>query len=229
MIWSDFACPFCYIGERRLQDAIKELGWEDKFQIKYKAFELDQNAPKESQLTSIERLSKKYRISESTAKSKIEAIDAQGRELGIDFRYQFAKPSNTFDAHRLMKLAEIKYDSDTVDKLNEALFDAYFVKNLVLSDKTVLLETALSVGLKEEDIMKTLDTDQFEKSVRDDEHGASMIGIKGVPYIVFNNKYAIPGALSIDDFKKVLEEVFEDEPVNLTEKAETCDQSGCSL
>lgn len=231
MIWSDFACPYCYIGEKRLSDALKELGWEDKFEITYKAFELNPDASKTPADGSIiERLAKKYRLSIGEAKEKVDSIDAQGRELGIEFRYATAKPSNTFDAHRLMKLAEAKYTQDIIEKLNKNLFDAYFVRNQVLADKTVLLENALMAGLQEEDVMKTLDSDEFAPAVRKDEEDAAMLGVRGVPYIVFNNKYAIPGALSIDDFKSVLKEVFDSESIeNISGKAKSCDENGCSI
>ena len=231
MIWSDFACPYCYIGEKRLKDALKELGWEDKFEISYKAFELNPEASKvPAQGSIVERLAKKYGMSIGEAQEKIDSIDAQGRDLGIDFRYASAKPSNTFDAHRLMKLAESKYDQATIEKLNKNLFDAYFVRNQVLADKTVLLENALMSDLKEEDVMKTLDTEEYGPAVRKDEQEASRLGVRGVPYIVFNNKYAVPGALSIDDFKSVLKEVFDSEPIeDISGHAKSCDENGCSI
>lgn len=231
MIWSDFACPYCYIGEKRLKDALKELGWEDKFEITYKAFELNPDAseiPSEGSI--VEKLARKYGLSIGEAQEKIDSIDAQGRHLGIDFRYATAKPSNTFNAHRLMKLAEAKYDQDSIEKLNKNLFDAYFVRNQVLADKTILLENALMSGLKEEDVMKTLDTDEYAPAVRRDEQEAASLGVRGVPYIVINNKYAVPGALSIDDFKSVLKEVFDSEPIeNVSGKARSCDENGCSI
>ena len=231
MIWSDFACPYCYIGERRLKDALKELGWQDKFETTYRAFELNPEASKNpGDVSIVERLAKKYGLSLGEAKEKIDSIDAQGRDLGLDFRYSTAKPSNTFDAHRLMKLAEAKYDTETVEKLNENLFNAYFVKNQVLADHAVLLENALAAGMKEEEVMKVLDSEEYSPAVRQDEQEASRLGVRGVPYIVFNNKYAVPGALSIDDFKRVLEEVFDSEPVeNMSDKAKSCDENGCKI
>ena len=231
MIWSDFACPYCYIGEKRLEDALKELGWEDKFEITYRAFELNPEASKNpGDVSIVERLAKKYGLSIGEAQEKIDSIDAQGRDLGIDFRYATAKPSNTFDAHRLMKLAEAKYDPDTVEQLNKNLFNAYFVYNQVLADHAVLLENALSAGLKEEEVMKVLNSDEYAPAVRKDEEEAAKLGVRGVPYIVFNNKYAVPGALSIDDFKRVLEEVFDSEPIeNVFGKAKSCDETGCQL
>lgn len=231
-IWSDFACPFCYIGERRLQNAIKQLGREDKFEITYKAFELNPEAPKNpiSSLPVVERLAKKYHISTEEAQRRIDSINAQGREIGIDFRFDSVKSSNTFDAHRLMKLAEAKYDEEIVEKLNNALFSAYFTKNLSLANNDVLLEIGLEAGLKEEDIMRTLDTNEYNIDVRRDENEASYMGITGVPYIVFNNKYAVPGAVSTDDFKSVLGEVYDKEPIeNFSSKAKSCNETGCTI
>lgn len=231
MIWTDFACPYCYIGERRLKDALKELGWQDKFEITYRAFELDPTASKQPKdISIVDRLAKKYRLSVGEAKEKIDAIDAQGRELGIDFRYATAKPSNTFDAHRLMKLASAKYDGEVVEKLNEQLFDAYFVRNQVLADRAVLLENSLVAGLREEDVMRVLDSEEYAPEVRQDEEEAARFGVRGVPYIVFNHRYAVPGAVSIDDFKRILEEVFDSEPIeNLSGKTKSCDENGCSV
>ena len=231
MIWSDFACPYCYIGERRLTDALKELGWEDKFEITYRAFELNPEASKNPPQGSIaERLAAKYGLSIGEAKEKIESIDAQGRDLGLDFRYATARPSNTFDAHRLMKLAENLYDKETVEKLNENLFSAYFTRNEVLADQSVLLETALKSGLKEEDIKRVLDSQEYALEVRKDEQEAAQLGVRGVPYIVFNHRFAVPGAVSIDDFKTVAKEVFDSAPIeNLKGKTESCDESGCHL
>lgn len=231
MIWSDFACPYCYIGERRLKDALKELGWVDKFEIIYRAFELNPEASKIPPEGSIvDRLAAKYRLSIGEAKEKIDSIDAQGRDLGLDFRYATARPSNTFDAHRLMKLAEAEYDEETVEQLNENLFSAYFTRNLVLADHSVLLSEALGAGLKEEDVKRVLESDEYGTDVRKDEEEAARLGVRGVPYIVFNNKYAVPGAVSIDDFKSVIKEVFDSSKMeNLKGKTESCDESGCQI
>ncbi|MDE6294783.1 MAG: DsbA family protein, partial [Muribaculaceae bacterium] len=103
-IWSDFACPYCYIGETRLERAIEELGLKDDIQIDYRAFELDPTAPKEVVSTTPERFAQKYRLSLEGAKEQIREISDLGKELGIDFRYATTRYSNTRDAHRLMKL-----------------------------------------------------------------------------------------------------------------------------
>ena len=229
-IWSDFACPYCYIGETRLEKAIEELGVKDEVRIDYRAYELDPTAPKEVVSSTPERFAKKYRLSIDGAKEQIEQISSLGRELGIDFRYATTQYSNTRDAHRLMKLAEAKYDRETVGRLNELLFKAYFVENLILADHTVLLSKALEAGMKEDEVKKVLDSDMYDDEVRFDEREAMMRGVHGVPYIVFNGEFAVPGALTLDGFKSAVERslkrVKDSQP---TERAHQCGPDGCRL
>lgn len=230
-IWSDFACPYCYIGETRLRRAIEELGLTDEVKIDFRAYELDPTAPKEVTTTTPERFAMKYRLSVPEAEKQIEHISELGRELGIDFRYKTTKYSNTRDAHRLMKLAETQYDHNTIEKLNEALFAAYFTENLVLSDHEVLIEKAKSVGMDEKEVREMLNSDRYEDEVRLDEREAGMRGIRGVPYIVFNGHFAVPGAMSIDGFKTALERELknqkkQEEPA---ERPHACEPDGCKL
>ncbi len=233
-IWSDFACPYCYIGETRLQKAIDELGIKDNVQVDFRAFELDPTAPKEVVSSTPERFAMKYRLSLEGAKEQIDQIEQLGRELGIDFRYATTQYSNTRDAHRLMKLAEAKYDRETVGKLNETLFAAYFTENLVLSDHKVLMDKALSVGMKEEDVREVLESNKYDDEVRFDEREATMRGVHGVPYILFDGDFAVPGALTIDGFKSALERAIKrnankETENKTTERPHVCGEDGCQL
>lgn len=229
-IWSDFACPYCYIGETRLFNAIEELGLKDEVQIDFRAFELDPGASKEVVSSTPERFAKKYRLSLEDARKQIDQISSLGKELGIDFRYATTNYSNTRDAHRLMKLAEDKYDRGTVLRLNEALFKAYFVENLVLADRNVLMNKAIASGIKEDDVKSVLDSNKYDDEVRFDEREAMMRGIHGVPYIVFNGEFAVPGALSLDGFKSALQrEINKNKPDSTEERPHQCGPDGCQL
>ncbi len=232
-IWSDFACPYCYIGETRLQRAIEDMGLSDDVQIDFRAFELDPTASKEVVSSTPERFAMKYGLSLEDAKRQIEQISELGRELGIDFRYATTRYSNTRDAHRLMKLAEAKYDRATVGRLNEALFAAYFTENLVLADHAVLLAKALQAGLREKDVKEVLESNMYDDEVRFDEREAAMRGVRGVPYLVFNGALAVPGAMSVDSFKAVLERELKKEKdakeSTPTERPHTCGPDGCQL
>ena len=232
-VWSDFACPYCYIGETRLQKAIEEMGLTDEVVVDFRAFELDPNAPKEVTTTTPERFAYKYRLSISDAEKQIEQISQLGRELGIDFRYSTSQYSNTRDAHRLMKLAEDKYDRATVGRLNEALFADYFTRNLVLADHKVLLDTAVSVGMNADEVKAVLESDKYDDEVRFDEREAAMRGVHGVPYLEFNGGFAVPGAMSIDAFKDVLtRELKKQQPKEgdaPKERPHVCGPDGCQL
>ncbi len=232
-IWSDFACPYCYIGETRLQRAIEESGLTDKVRIEYRAFELDPTAPKDVTTSTPERFALKYGLSIDGAKKQIEEISRLGRELGIDFRYATTRYSNTRDAHRLMKLAEAKYDRGVVERLNEALFAAYFTENLVLSDPEVLLKKALEVGMDEQEVRGMLESDKYDDEVRFDEREAAMRGVRGVPYIVFDGDFAVPGAMSVDGFRSALDRALRRQQQSgeemTGEGAHACGPEGCRI
>lgn len=231
-IWSDFACPYCYIGETRLYNAIRDLGIADKVKIQYHAYELDPHAAEESTLTAVERLERKYRMDRGKAVEKVEEISQLGRDMGLDFNYAGARYSNTRAAHRLLKLAEDKYPADTVDRLNVALFDAYFAKNLVLSDHEVLASVAASAGLDADEVARVLNSDEYADQVMADEHEAAMRGVRGVPYFVFKGKFAVPGAVSTEDFKEILMRELRDMPEDrpLTgDHPHNCGPNGCDL
>ena len=234
-IWSDFACPYCYIGETRLQHAIQDLNLSQEVRIDYRAYELDPYAPKEVTTTTPERFAMKYRLTLPEAEDQIEHISQLGREVGIDFRYKTTRYSNTRDAHRLMKLAEARYDRATVERLNEALFAAYFTENLVLSDPQVLVDKGVQVGMEEKEIRAMLDSKEFDDEVRLDEREAAMRGIRGVPYIVFDGSFAVPGAMSVDGFKAALERQLkkrqeaESQSAPSGERPHVCGPDGCKL
>lgn len=231
-IWSDFACPYCYIGETRLDRAIEELGLKNEVTINYKAFELDPNAPKEVVSTTPERFAMKYHLSLKEAEEQIQHISDLGKELGIDFRYATTRYTNTRDAHRLMKLAEAKYDREIVERLNQALFKAYFVENLELSDHKVLTDKAREAGLDEKEVRDVLSTDKYDDEVRLDEREAAMRGVHGVPYIMFGGAFAVPGAMSIDGFKDALNRLIKrekEEKLTTTERAHACGPDGCKI
>ena len=231
-VWSDFACPYCYIGEKRLCDAIKELKLENKVKVSYRAFELDPNALREGKSTAAERIASKYNMPLERAKAKVEEISRLGQEAGIKgFNYAGAIPSNTFDAHRVMKLAEAKYSEEVVHNLNVGLMDAYFVKNLVLGDWKVLRKVGEEAGMNGDEIDRMLETIDYGYEVRLDEDEARAMGVQGVPYFVVNNRLAIPGCISTENFADVLRKELENIPEDdsTTSTAKSCGPEGCAI
>lgn len=203
--WSDYACPYCYIAEKRLRKAVAELGLEAVVEYEPMAFELDPGAPETVQSDTATRFASKYRMPLEQAKAQIEHISSLGRAEGIDFRYASTQYTNTFNAHRLMKLALSTGDREKADNANELLFAAYFTRNLRLADPAVLMEVGKLAGLEEKAVKELLESDRFGSEVRADEEAAARRGVHGVPYFIFPGGFSIPGAVSLADFKLALQ------------------------
>ena len=227
--WSDYACPYCYIGEARLQKAIECLGL-DGIELEMKAFELDPTAPAEVTETTPDRFARKYGLSIEAARAQIEHICALGRAEGIDFNYETTQYTNTFDAHRLTKLACGK-GAETAHRLEAALFDAYFTRNERLSDRAVLLRLAEGAGIPAEEAAEVLDSGRYGDEVRLDEREAERYGIHGVPYFLIDGRLAIPGAADTDSFVGALEQAQKDaaERDGKTNRLHSCGPDGCRI
>ena len=222
--WSDYACPYCYIAERRLHNAIRALGMEGEVTFEPRAFELDPGAAKTVQSDTAHRFALKYGLPLEQAKAQIAHISALGREAGIDFRYAETQYTNTFDAHRLMKLALSTGDRDLAARTNELLFAAYFTKNLKLAEESTLLQVGEEAGLAKERILAMLHSDEFAAEVRADERAAAERGVRGVPFFIFPDGMTIPGAISERDFKEILQRNRKSAPA-----AQQCGPEGCAV
>lgn len=206
-IWSDYACPFCYIGKERLENAINELGINEQVNIEMRSFELDPNANYNVISNTEDRFAKKYGISNTMAAERISKIEQYGREEGIDFKYATTQYTNTMDAHRLTHHAKKQGNKTIVNDL----FKAYFTDNLELSNKNVLKELAIKNGLDENQVNKVLYSNAYENEVRADETQAHLIGVQGVPYFLINGEITLNGAQNVETFKRVLKEAMQDD------------------
>lgn len=224
--WSDFACPYCYIGNTRLKKAIEDLNLDVEFDIR--AFELDQNAPHDVESTTVERFAVKYGLTMKNAEKQVNQISQLGIDEGIDFKYETTLYTNTRDAHRLMKLAQSRHP-EIVGDLATMLFDAYFVENLKLADYEVLFEVGLKAGLKEDEIEEVLKSSLYNSKVQEDEDIALSGGIHAVPFYLFDGKYSIPGALSYEDFKSVLSQIVAESEVDDDKDAYNCADGVCKI
>ena len=199
--WSDYACPYCYIGETRLKKAIDELGLAGETEIEMRAFELNPNAPYEVTGSTLDRFAAKYGLSAEAAAARIDDINRMGREEGIDFNYATTLNTNMLDAHRLTKLAHELGNT----RFEELCYEAYFVKNEVMADHPVLRRLADEAGLPAADVERVLASDEYENAVRADEHMAYAMGVHAVPFFVVNDKYALSGCYPTEELARVLE------------------------
>jgi predicted DsbA family dithiol-disulfide isomerase len=234
--WSDYACPYCYIGETRMKKALEEISENENVdvEIEMKAFQLDPSAGEHASGDTQTRFAKKYGISYEHAGRSIDHISEMGRDEGIDFRYATTLFTNTMDAHRLTKLAQSKADPEIADKVIERLFAAYFTDNKELADKKLLQQIGEECGLDADEVRELLASDKYRDEVIADETQASAYGIHAVPFFVIG-EYGISGAQTTEGMKQTMLKVLGEEKLAKAAKAAqasggmTCGPDGCEL
>ncbi len=225
--WSDYACPYCYIGETRLEKALEELGMKDQVTLEMKSFELDPGASREYTGTTVDRFAQKYGLDKKGAANQIEHISGLGREEGIDFRYADTRYTNTMDAHRLTKYVQLLGNKVLTEQVIHDLFDAYFTKNQELTDREVLVHIGVKAGLRAGEVEALLDSNFFEANVRQDEMEAQRYGIHGVPFFVIDDKYSLSGAQPRELFVQALRRAAADGLTDLSLQGASCGINGC--
>lgn len=206
-IWSDFSCPFCYIGKHHLTTALAAFSGRESVEIIFRSFELDPNAPANGSTNIHTHLSEKYDMSLQDARDMTTRITQQAKQTGLDFNFDYLIPSNTFDAHRLLHFAS---EQGLSEPMAERLFKAYFTDSNNIADKGVLLRLATEVGLDTEQARGVLFSDQYTDKVRADEVFVRQLKITSVPFFIFDNKYAVSGAQPVSAFSEVLNKVQEE-------------------
>jgi predicted DsbA family dithiol-disulfide isomerase len=189
-IWSDIACPWCYIGKRRFEAALAEFEHSDEVEVTWRSFELDPSAPREREGDRVEHLARKYGTTREQAQAMHEQMTGIGAGEGLDLRFDIARSGNTFDAHRLTHLAAAH---GLQRAMKERLFRAYLSEGQVIGDPAVLERLALEVGLPEGELRDVLTGDRYANEVREDEQLAASLAITAVPFFVVDRAIAASG------------------------------------
>ncbi|MBO1512067.1 DsbA family oxidoreductase [Metabacillus bambusae] len=203
-IWSDIVCPYCYIGKRRLEEALAKFQHKEEVKIEYRSFELNPDAKVHYDEDNVELLSKKYGTSKEQIKAMNLQLTEQAKEIGLTYHLDKIKATNTLNAHRLIQLAK-QYGKE--NEMVERLFKAYFTEVRHVGETKTLIELASEIGLDQEKVQSMLNSNEYEVDVRVQEQEAQQIGVTGVPFYVINRKYAISGAQPSDVFLEVMEKV----------------------
>ena len=234
-IWSDVACPFCYIGKRHLEEAKNSLSFKDEINIIWKSYQLNPMYYNTKKETIFEHLENSKGMSEEQVKQMTDQVVDMANNAGLQFSFDSTIPANTFDAHRLIHLAS---QHRLQDQAKEALLKAYFIDGKDVADKTILQKIAEDIGLDQTEILETLDSDKFSGDVEHDIKESRDIGVQGVPFFVLDRKYAISGAQPVTAFKDALTQAYTEwksaQPVdkltslNVNNNA-SCDDDGCEV
>jgi len=227
-IWSDVVCPWCYIGKRRLEQALAEFDHGDQVEVLYRSFELDPSAPQEAVETTVEALARKWGTDVAGARQAMARGDEVAAEVGLHFRHHDAPRARTIDAHRLLHLAR---DLGLQAELKEALLAAYFTRGESMGDHDVLRKAAADIGIDPARADEVLTTDQYADAVEADLREAVSLGATGVPFYVVDRKYGISGAQPTEVFAQVLDKAWsESHPtLDLTGGADACGPDGCAI
>lgn len=226
--WSDYACPYCYIGETRLKKAIAAVPEAGSVELEMKAFQLDPTAGKHASGDTQTRFAHKYGISFEDAGKRIATISKMGNAEGIDFKYASTLFTNTMDAHRLTKLAQSKKDPEISEKVIESLFKAYFSDNKELADKELLQSIGEDCSLDPDEVRDVLAGDEYKEEVIRDEREADTYGIHAVPFFVIG-EYGISGAQSVKGMESVIRRVLEEQTVTVPDQGNHCGPEGCRI
>lgn len=204
-IWSDVNCPWCAIGRAHLMKALAARSDDDEpVTVRWRSFELDPSMPKRLEGDHATRLADKYGMARDEAVKRLEEMTARGAALGVRFAFDRVQSGNSFDAHRLLQLA---HTHGLQDALKGRLFEASFGEGVPLGDPDALAGLAIGVGLPAEEVREVLAGDRFADAVRADEQAAAQLGIRGVPFFVFDQKYAVSGAQPAEVLDQVMGEV----------------------
>ncbi|TFE03834.1 DsbA family oxidoreductase [Jeotgalibacillus salarius] len=227
-VWSDYVCPFCYIGKRKLEHALNSFEHKDQVEVVYRSFQLDPDAPMNATEDTVTALAKKYSMSYDQAVEMTNNVVAQAKEVGLDYDFSKMKRTNTQDAHRLTHFAA-EHGKD--QEVTEKLLSAYFLESKHIGDHDQLVAIAEDAGLDGLKAREVLTSDQYTAEMNADIQKASQIGVSGVPFFVLENKYAISGAQPDEVFTQALEKVWAETNqsplVNVGGQGNACTDDSC--
>ncbi|HET6737978.1 MAG TPA: DsbA family oxidoreductase [Kribbella sp.] len=239
-VWSDVVCPWCYIGKRRLEEALVASG--DTAQIVWHSFQLDPSSTNDDPRDLATRLGEKYGRGREWGLQANAQVTEVAAEVGLEYHLDQAKPVNTVDAHRLLHLARELAESgavpaDSQGRLKERLLKAYFTDGLPVGDHTTLTELATEVGLPTERVREVLGGTTYAQEVAEDQAQALAYGANGVPFFVIDEKYGVSGAQPVEVFQEALRRANADrKPVTLitapgatTDGDAACGPDGCPI
>lgn len=234
-IWSDIMCPFCYIGKRHLEQAMESLPFKNEVEIEWKSYQLNPDYHNTNNESFYAYLSRAKGMSVDQVKQLSGSVSEMANNVGLSLSFDKNIPANSFNAHRLIHFAKTK---GMQDQAEEALFHAHFMEGKDIAQLSVLIELGEQIGLNKNEVEKILLSDEFTEAVRYDVYESKQIGVGGVPYFVFDRKFALSGAQPVEAFVAAITQSFTEwkvaqpkselKSLNKNDGA-VCDENGCEL
>lgn len=206
-VWSDVMCPFCYIGKRRLEQALEQLSLNE-VEITWKSFLLNPELQTDLDKSALTYLAENKGMPIEQVRSMFVQVEMMAKEVGLNYTLEKTVVANSMKAHRFLHYAKHEGKQDVA---KERVLAAHFGENKNVDNNAVLLEIAEAIGLDAARTLEVLNSKEFEEGVKYDIYEAHQLGVKGVPFFVFNNKYGISGAQPLEVFMDTLEKVMVEE------------------
>ncbi len=224
-IWSDIACPWCYVGKRRFEAALAQFEHRDDVSVRWRSFELDPQAPLEREGDRARHLADKYGMSLEQAHAAERQMTDVAAGEGLEFRFDIARAGNTFEGHRILHLAA---EHGLQDAMKERLLRAYLSEGELISEPQTLTRLAVEVGLPAHEVTETLAGERFAQDVRTDEQDAARLGISAVPTFVVDRAIGASGAQPPAELLGLLRQGWERRrPVSVVTGGDACGVDGC--
>lgn len=205
-VWSDIMCPFCYIGKRNYESALGQFADRDRVEIVWKSFQLDPSIPEKTEEENVFRyLAQRKGISYEQSVQMHQGVVQTAKNAGLEYNFDKAVVANSFKAHCMIQLAKTK---GLGDQAEERLFSAYFTEGKNFGNPEVLTALGKEIGLTEADVQEALTNETYAQKVKEDIQEAGRLGVNGVPFFVFDRKYAISGAQPPAAFLQALQQSF---------------------
>lgn len=239
-IWSDVACPWCYIGKARFQQALAEFAHKDEVEVVFRSFELDPNSPEGKSEPVLDMITERYGLSKAQARELDQRVADNAHSEGLEFRTEGRDSGNTFAIHRMLHFAKTK---GVQNELVDLTFKANFAEERSVFDRVRLLELAVEAGLDRDEAEAVIaDPDAFADEVREDEREAQELGATGVPFFVLDRRYGVSGGQPAELFRQALEEAWRTRPQSpklasvpglgpdeVGQSDEVCGPDGCAV
>jgi predicted DsbA family dithiol-disulfide isomerase len=204
-IWSDVMCPFCYIGKRKFEQALAQFPSKDQIELEWKSFQLSPEIKTDQSKSIHQFLAEHKGMSLEQARQMNDQVSQMAASAGLVYNFDISVVANSFNAHRFSHFAKSKGKQNEAEEL---LFRSYFTEGKNIDDYPTLVKLGSEIGLDTEQLSEALATGRFAEGVRADIMEARELGVRGVPFFVFDRKYAVSGAQEINTFLQALENAF---------------------
>jgi predicted DsbA family dithiol-disulfide isomerase len=231
-IWSDIACPWCYVGKARFDKAVEQLEGKVDVEVRHRSFELDPHRAPGDTAPVVDMLVKKYGMSQAQAQAGEYRLGDLAKAEGLEYRTEGRDHGNTFDLHRLLQLAS---ERGLESEAWQAFYTANFADEASIFDRERVIDVAVAAGLDKDEVIAVLDDPAaYREAVRADEAEAAALGATGVPFFVVDEKYGVSGAQPTELFAEILEKAWSEKRPTITaitgaDDAEACGPDGCAI